>query len=324
VKWFEGSLTNLSFNCIDRHVAAGNGDRVCFIWEGNDEEDPCSKLTYSEVLVKVSQMANVLKTMGVGKGDFVALYLPMIVELPIAMLACARIGAVHSVMFGGFAAESLCSRIADSRPKVVITADGCLRGKKLVPLKATCDESLILSSAAGYDVPHQLVIRRAGNTVAMTPGRDVWWHDIEHSVSSECAVEWVASEHPLFILYTSGSTGKPKAVLHTSAGYMVYSATTFKYICIRLLMWSRVLGTHPSSGIRLTTRRATCFGALLTVAGSPGIHTSRTGRCSTAPRRSSLKASRRIPHLTAFGTLFRSIASLSSTRPLQSSDLLCQ
>jgi acetyl-CoA synthetase len=152
VKWFEGSLTNLSFNCIDRHVAAGNGDRVCFIWEGNDEEDPCSKLTYSEVLVKVSQMANVLKTMGVGKGDFVALYLPMIVELPIAMLACARIGAVHSVMFGGFAAESLCSRIADSRPKVVITADGCLRGKKLVPLKATSDESLILSSAAGYDV----------------------------------------------------------------------------------------------------------------------------------------------------------------------------
>jgi acetyl-CoA synthetase len=228
IKWFEGSLTNLSFNCLDRHVAAGKGDHVCFIWEGNDEEDAALKLSYSEVLAKVCKMANVLKSMGVERGDFVALYLPMIVELPIAMLACARIGAVHSVMFGGFAAESLCSRIADSRPKVVITADGCLRGKKLVPLKATSDESLQLSSAAGYTVPHQIVVRRAGNSVAMLPGRDVWWHDLADTVSSECAVEWVPAEHPLFILYTSGSTGKPKAVLHTSAGYMVYSATTFK------------------------------------------------------------------------------------------------
>jgi acetyl-CoA synthetase len=228
IKWFEGSLTNLSFNCLDRHVAAGRGSQLCFIWEGNDEEDVTLKLTYSEVLDKVCKMANVLKSMGVGRGDFVALYLPMIVELPIAMLACARIGAIHSVMFGGFAAESLSSRIADSRPKVVITADGCLRGKKLVALKATSDESLQLSSAAGYDVPHQIVIRRAANAVAMVPGRDVWWHDVADTVSNECAVEWVPAEHPLFILYTSGSTGKPKAVLHTSAGYMVYSATTFK------------------------------------------------------------------------------------------------
>jgi acetyl-CoA synthetase len=228
VRWFEGSLTNLAFNCLDRHVAAGKGDHVCFIWEGNDEEDAAVTLTYAQVLVKVCKMANVLKSLGVGKGDFVALYLPMILELPIAMLACARIGAIHSVMFGGFAAESLCSRIADSRPKVVITADGCLRGKKLVALKATSDESLQLSSAAGCDVPHQLVVRRAGNQVTMLPGRDVWWHDLADAASSECEVEWVPAEHPLFILYTSGSTGKPKAVLHTSAGYMVYSATTFK------------------------------------------------------------------------------------------------
>ena len=218
----------MSFNCLDRHVAAGKGHQPCFIWEGNDDTDVTEKLTYSDVLAKVCKMANVLKSMGVGKGDFVALYLPMIVELPIAMLACARIGAIHCVMFGGFAAESLCSRIADSRPKVVITADGCLRGKKLVPLKATSDDSLKLSAAAGYSVPHQLVIRRSGNSVAMEPGRDVWWHDVVDTVSSECAVEWVPAEHPLFILYTSGSTGKPKAVVHTSAGYMVYSATTFK------------------------------------------------------------------------------------------------
>jgi len=234
-EWFQGGVTNICYNSLDRHVELGLGDRVAFYFEPNDLEDTESRRewTYSQVLDEVQRVANVLKDMGVKKGDCVAMYMPMIVQLPICMLACARIGAMHSVVFGGFSAEALGGRVLDAENKVVITCDGVLRGKKPILLKEIADKACDISTSKGHNVEKMLVFNRLPNngkpTCAMKQGRDVWYHDIVPKASPKCEIEWVESENPLFILYTSGSTGAPKGILHTTGGYMVYTATTFKH-----------------------------------------------------------------------------------------------
>ncbi|CAL5027689.1 unnamed protein product [Urochloa decumbens] len=232
IEWFRGGMTNICYNAVDRNVESGNGDKVAMYWEGNEPSDD-GKLTYSELLDKVCQLANYLKSVGVGKGDAVVIYLPMLMELPIAMLACARIGAVHSVVFAGFSADALAQRIIDCKPKLVITCNAVKRGLKTIPLKDIVDTSLAESAKNGVDVGICLTYE---NQSAMSkvdtrwkPGRDVWWQDVVPNFPTKCDVEWVDAEDPLFLLYTSGSTGKPKGVLHTTGGYMVYSATTFKH-----------------------------------------------------------------------------------------------
>lgn len=232
VEWFKGGKTNICYNALDRHVQAGKGDEIAFYWEGNSPGVD-GRLTYKELLERVCQLANFLKDKGVKKGDAVAIYLPMLVELPIAMLACARIGAVHSVVFAGFSAESLAQRVLDCRPKVIITCNAVWRGPKVLILKTIVDEALSTSLAQGVAVD---VCLTYANEVALTrektawhDGRDLWWQDVVPSYATSCEVEWVDAEDPLFLLYTSGSTGKPKGVLHTTGGYMVYTATTFKY-----------------------------------------------------------------------------------------------
>ncbi|KAJ0988692.1 hypothetical protein J5N97_007048 [Dioscorea zingiberensis] len=232
IEWFKGALTNICYNALDRNIEAGYGDKVAIYWEGN-ELGQDGQLTYKELLEKVCQLANYLKSVGVGKGDAVVIYLPMLMELPIAMLACARIGAVHSVVFAGFSAESLAQRIVDCKPKVVITCNAVRRGSKPIHLKDIVDNALVESTK--NDVPVGLCLTYE-NPSAMKreatkwqDGRDVWWQDVVPTFPTECPVEWVDAEDPLFLLYTSGSTGKPKGVLHTTGGYMVYTATTFKY-----------------------------------------------------------------------------------------------
>ncbi|OEL15726.1 Acetyl-coenzyme A synthetase, chloroplastic/glyoxysomal [Dichanthelium oligosanthes] len=229
IEWFKGGKTNICYNAVDRNVDAGNGDKIAMYWEGNEPSQD-GKLTYSELLDK---LANYLKSVGVGKGDAVVIYLPMLMELPIAMLACARIGAVHSVVFAGFSADALAQRIVDCKPKVVITCNAVKRGLKVIPLKDIVDASLVESAKNGVDVGICLTY---GNQSALNKvdtrwktGRDVWWQDVVPNFPTKCDVEWVDAEDPLFLLYTSGSTGKPKGVLHTTGGYMVYSATTFKH-----------------------------------------------------------------------------------------------
>eukprot|EP00879_Flechtneria_rotunda_P010550 GHRR01011030.1.p1 GENE.GHRR01011030.1~~GHRR01011030.1.p1 ORF type:complete len:632 (+),score=174.59 GHRR01011030.1:389-2284(+) len=233
VEWFKGGLTNISYNALDRHVAAGRGDQVCFLWEGNDIGED-KKMTYNEVLEEVCKLANYLRSIGVGKSDAVSIYMPMVCELPIAMLACARIGAVHSVVFGGFSAEALAGRMEDCKAKVLITASGVMRGNKKIELKAIADAAHVMCAQAGHTVPTVVVYennRAVPRLMAsFVEGRDVWYADAVSGQASTCEVEWVDSEHPLFLLYTSGSTGKPKGVLHTTAGYMVYAATTTKYV----------------------------------------------------------------------------------------------
>ena len=225
VKWFIGGKTNLSVNCLDRHLEE-RGDKTAIIWEGNTPGEG-SKLTYNELYEKVCKFANALKAAGVEKGDRVCLYLQMIPEAAIACLACARIGAVHSVVFGAFSADALRDRIQDSECKVLITQDTALRGPKdNIPMKTNADKAL----AACPSITTCFVVKRTGIEVPMTEGRDVWYDAAMADASSECEPEWLDSEDPLFILYTSGSTGKPKGVLHTTGGYMVYAATTFKYI----------------------------------------------------------------------------------------------
>ncbi len=225
VEWFKGGETNVSYNCVDRHVLGGRADQAALVWESDDGET--KTLTYGDLLREVSRFANVLKKHGVGKGDRVAIYMPMILELPIAMLACARIGAIHSVVFGGFSANSLRDRIQDSTCKAVVTADEGIRGGRPVALKAAVDEAL----AECPSVETVFVVNRADAGVPMIEGRDVWWHEEMGApdVSDECEVVWVDAEDPLFILYTSGSTGKPKGVLHTTGGYLLYTTMTFKY-----------------------------------------------------------------------------------------------
>jgi acetyl-CoA synthetase len=225
IKWFEDGTTNAAYNCIDRHLAE-RGDQVAIIWEGDDPKDS-KTTTYKELHDHVCRFANVLRNRNVEKGDRVTIYLPMIPEAAYAILACARIGAIHSVVFGGFSPESLAGRIEDCQSKVIITADEGLRGGRKVPLKANTDAA-IEKVPGGVD--HVIVVRRTGAPVDMLPGRDVWYHDAAEMVTAECPCAEMNAEDPLFILYTSGSTGKPKGVLHTTGGYLVYTAMTHQYV----------------------------------------------------------------------------------------------
>ena len=223
-KWFEEGKTNISLNCIDRHLES-HADKTALIWEGDDPSDS-KELTYQELHDEVCKFANVLKGLGVEKGSRVCIYMPMIIETAFAMLACTRIGAVHSVVFGGFSPESLKDRILDADCRVVITADEGLRGGKEVPLKSNVDEALL----GCPDVKNTLVIKRTGGKINWKEGRDVWYENLVRDVSSKCAPEPMDSEDPLFILYTSGSTGKPKGVLHSTAGYLLGAHISFKYL----------------------------------------------------------------------------------------------
>ncbi|NTU71986.1 MAG: acetate--CoA ligase [Coriobacteriia bacterium] len=225
VEWFIGGRTNVAYNCLDRHLTAGRRNKAAIIWESDEGR---SKIyTYQSLYFKVCKFANVLKKHGIKKGDRVAIYMPMIPELAIAMLACARIGAIHSIVFGGFSPNSLRDRIQDSQCKMLITSDEGIRGGRLIPLKAMADEALLECPS----VQTQIVVSRTQNQVDMEPGRDFWWHEEMRAddISRHCDIEWMDSEDPLFILYTSGSTGKPKGVLHTTGGYLVYATMTFKY-----------------------------------------------------------------------------------------------
>ncbi len=224
IKWFEGGKTNLCVNCLDRHLET-RGEQTAILWEGNTPGED-GKLTYRELHEQVCRFANALKKLGVTKGDRVCMYLQMVPQLPIAMLACARIGAIHSVVFGAFSPDSLRDRINDSTCKLLITQDTAMRGPKAdLPMKSKADEA----AAQCPSIEHIIVVRRTGHEAPMTPGRDLWWDDLVNEASAQCEPEWVDAEDPLFILYTSGSTGKPKGVLHTTGGYMVWTATTFKY-----------------------------------------------------------------------------------------------
>ncbi|GAB2225928.1 hypothetical protein Drorol1_Dr00021705 [Drosera rotundifolia] len=232
IEWFKGGITNICYNCLDRNIAAGNGSKVALYWEGNDPGFDGS-LTYDQLLEKVCQLANYLKEVGVKKGDAVVIYLPMLMELPIAMLACARIGAVHSVVFAGFSAESLAQRIVDCKPKVVLTCNAVRRGSKVICLKDIADDALVESAKNGVSVDVCLTYENLSlmnrESTKWHEGRDGWWQDVVPKYPTACDIEWVDAEDPLFLLYTSGSTGKPKGVLHTTGGYMIYTATTFKY-----------------------------------------------------------------------------------------------
>jgi acetyl-CoA synthetase len=224
IRWFEDGVTNVAHNCVDRHLA-GHGEDTAIIWEGDDPADH-KHITYKQLHAEVCKFANVLKKYGVKKGDRVTLYLPMIPEAAFAMLACARIGAIHSVVFGGFSPDSLAGRISDAKSSVVVTADEGLRGGRRVPLKANADAAA--AHAGGVDTI--IVVRRTGAAVPMQPGRDVYYDEVAASVPSECACEPMNAEDPLFVLYTSGSTGKPKGVLHTTGGYLVFVAMTHQYV----------------------------------------------------------------------------------------------
>jgi acetyl-CoA synthetase len=224
IKWFEDGVTNIAHNCVDRHLAT-RGDQVAIIWEGDDPRAD-RKITYRELHAEVGRFANVLKARGVRKGDRVTIYLPMIPEAAFAMLACARIGAVHSVVFGGFSPESLAGRLEDAQSTVVVTADEGVRGGRKVPLKANADAAA--DKAGGVETI--IVVRRTGSNVAMRAGRDVYYDEMSKSVSAECPCEPMSAEDPLFILYTSGSTGKPKGVLHTTGGYLVFVSMTHQYV----------------------------------------------------------------------------------------------
>ncbi|HEX4489575.1 MAG TPA: acetate--CoA ligase [Acidimicrobiia bacterium] len=223
-KWFVGGRLNVSYNCLDRHVAAGHGDQVAFYWEG--EPGDTRVLTYADMLAETCRLANALKSLGVKQGDRVAVYLGMVPELAISLLACARIGAAHSVVFGGFSAQSLKDRINDAEATVLITGDGAWRRGSIVPLKEIADEALTETPS----IERVLVLKRTGHDVAFDAKRDVWYHDIVPQQSSECAPESMDAEDLLFLLYTSGTTGKPKGIMHTTGGYLTQVAFTHKYV----------------------------------------------------------------------------------------------
>jgi acetyl-CoA synthetase len=229
VKWFSGGKLNITENCLDRHLA-NDADKTAMIWEPNDPEEHYRSFTYKELHFKVIQFANVLKNNGAKKGDRICIYMPMVPELAIAVLACARIGAIHSVVFGGFSAQSIADRINDAQCNLVITADGGFRGNKDIPLKNIIDDALVQCQS----VNKIIVLTRTRTPVSMIKGRDVWWEDeikkVETQGNPDCPAEPMESEDPLFILYTSGSTGKPKGVVHTCGGYMVYTGYTFKTV----------------------------------------------------------------------------------------------
>ncbi len=224
IKWFADGTLNASVNCLDRHLET-RGDQTAIIWEGDDPKDD-AKITYKDLHARVCKLGNAMRELGVGKGDRVCIYMPMIPEAAVAMLACARIGAIHSVVFGGFSPDSLSQRINDSKCCMVITADEGLRGSKRVPLKANTDEALKSCDS----VKTVIVVKRTGGNIAWVNGRDVWYEDITANQLATCEPEEMSAEDPLFILYTSGSTGQPKGVLHTTGGYMVYTSITHQYV----------------------------------------------------------------------------------------------
>lgn len=224
IEWFADGTLNVSANCLDRHLAS-RGDTVAIIWEGDDPSQQ-RRITYRQLHEDVCRFANALKGLGAKKGDRVTVYMPMIPEAAVAMLACARIGAIHSVVFGGFSPEALAGRIQDCDSRIVVTADAGMRGGKTVPLKANVDEALKHCTS----VEAVLVVRHVGGSVTMAEGRDHWWHDRREAVSADCPPEEMGAEDPLFILYTSGSTGKPKGVLHTTGGYLTWATMTHHYV----------------------------------------------------------------------------------------------
>ncbi len=223
-QWFVGGKTNLSYNCLDANISAGKGDRAAIIWEGEPGDQ--LTLTYNELHEEVCRFANVLKSLGVGVGDVVSIYMPMTPELPIAMLACARIGAIHSVIFAGFSAEAIADRNNDASAKIQLTSDGMWRRGKILPLKETVDKALEKSPT----VEHCIVLKRVDNDCPMKEGRDLWWHDQVSEASADCPAEPLDSEATSFILYTSGSTGKPKGIRHTTAGYNIWTKKTFQWV----------------------------------------------------------------------------------------------
>ncbi|HHR5883389.1 TPA: acetate--CoA ligase [Providencia alcalifaciens] len=225
IRWFEDGTLNLSANCLDRHLAT-RGDQTAIIWEGDDPTQS-KNITYRELHHDVCQFANVLKKQGIRKGDVVAIYMPMVVEAAVAMLACARIGAIHTVIFAGFSPEAVSGRVIDCKAKLIVTSDEGLRAGRAIPLKKNVDDAL--QNPQVTTVTNVIVYRRTGNAPSWVEGRDLWWHDVIQGVSADCPPEEINAEDPLFILYTSGSTGKPKGVLHTTGGYLVYATLTFKY-----------------------------------------------------------------------------------------------
>ncbi|MGV2470374.1 AMP-binding protein, partial [Bacillus subtilis] len=219
IQWFEDGTLNLSANCLDRHLAT-RGDQTAIIWEG-DDPSASKNVTYRELHHDVCQFANVLKKQGIRKGDVVAIYMPMVVEAAVAMLACARIGAIHTVIFAGFSPEAVSGRVIDCKAKLIITSDEGLRAGRAIPLKKNVDDALMNPQVT--TVSNVIVYRRTGNAPSWVEGRDLWWHELTEGMSADCPPAEINAEDPLFILYTSGSTGKPKGVLHTTGGYLVYA-----------------------------------------------------------------------------------------------------